>query len=210
MIDTLIQRHLSLRAGTLRADDRSVEAVVSSETPVPEWDDLRGEVIPRVLLVGGAKIPASRQIPLLDSHNRTGIENQVGSVRNLRVEAGQIIGLLVFSSTAEDAWQLVREGHLTDVSVGFAVTTQTYVEAGASRTISGRTYQGPTNVATSWIPRETSIVSIGADSAAKILRSLHRTRLASTHQPQANPHDLLAAVRRLTQRRPAEQSRQND
>ena len=203
MIDTLIQRTLTFRAGTLRDDDRSVEAIISSETPVAEWDDLRGEVIPRVLLAGGAKIPASRQIPLLDSHNRSGIQNQVGSVRNLRVEAGQIVGRLVFSSTAEDAWQLVREGHLTDLSIGFAVTTETHVGAGSSRKINGRTFQGPTNVATSWIPRETSIVSIGADPNAKIMRSLRGTRLAPTYQPQTNPHDLLAAVRRFKGRQSA-------
>ena len=196
MIQELEHRQLSLRPSTLRDSDRSVEAVISTETPVREWDHDRGEMVPRVLLAGGVKFPDSRQIPLIDSHDRTSTKNQIGSVRSLRIEAGQVVGRLVFSSTANDTWQLVREGHLTDVSIGFAVTTETHVGAGTSRTIQERTFRGPVNVATEWFANELSVVVIGADPGAKIMRSeLVGARSLQTYQPVANSHDLMTAVR---------------
>lgn len=163
-------RSLEVRAKSFREDERSVEAVISTETPVlmPDWS--RGELVPEVLLARGAEFPKSRQIPFLDSHNRSSIKDQLGSARNITVNDGNITATLMFSKAAqaEDAMAGVREGHITDVSVGYDVLKRTYIAEGQTKTISGREFTGPVNVVTKWRLREVSLTPIGADAQAKL------------------------------------------
>lgn len=161
-------RSFKVRTKSLDENNRSIEAMIATETPVNEWDWQRGEVVPRVLVAEGAILPKSRQVPLLDAHNRYTTAAQQGSIRNLKVEANGVAGRLSFSSTAEDAWTKVREGHITDVSAGFAVLKEHYVPAGETRNFFGKTYTGPMNVATKWRLHEGSTVPIGADEQAKM------------------------------------------
>ncbi len=163
-------RSLEVRAKSFREDERSVEAVISTEAPVlmPDWS--RGEMVPEVLLARGAEFPKSRQIPFLDSHNRSSIKDQLGSARNITVGDGNITATLMFSKAAqaEDAMAGVREGHITDVSVGYDVLKRTYIAEGQTKTISGREFTGPVNVVTKWRLREVSLTPIGADAQAKL------------------------------------------
>jgi hypothetical protein len=163
-------RSLEVRAKSFREDERSVEAVISTEAPVlmPDWS--RGELVPEVLLARGAEFPKSRQIPFLDSHNRSSIKDQLGSARNITVGDGNITATLMFSKAAqaEDAMAGVREGHITDVSVGYDVLKRTYIAEGQTKTISGREFTGPVNVVTKWRLREVSLTPIGADAQAKL------------------------------------------
>lgn len=161
-------RSMRVRAKTMNEADRTVEAFITTETPVMEMDWERYEMVPRVLLTDGAQLPKSRQVPLLDSHNRWTTASQLGSIRQLAKEDGGVSGRLMFSATAEDEWTKVREGHVTDVSAGFEVLDETYVPAGESKRIRGRDFTGPVNVATKWRLREGSITPIGADEAAKL------------------------------------------
>lgn len=174
--DVLDYRAFNVRSATVDTEHRSIEAVIASETPVPEFDWERYEVVPRVLLASGVVMPSGDQMPLLDSHNRWSTENQLGSIRNLRRENGNIVGRLFFSSVAEDAWTKVREGHVTDVSAGFRVHEETYVPRGQTQKIDGRDFTGPVNVATKWGLREGSITPIGADEMAK-MRGLDASNL---------------------------------
>lgn len=163
-------RSLEVRAKSFREDERSVEAVISTEAPVlmPDWS--RGEMVPEVLLARAAEFPKSRQIPFLDSHNRSSIKDQLGSARNITVNDGNITATLMFSKAAqaEDAMAGVREGHITDVSVGYDVLKRTYIAEGQIKTISGREFTGPVNVVTKWRLREVSLTPIGADAQAKL------------------------------------------
>ena len=161
-------RCFGVRASTVNDEARTVDADIATETPVREYDWKRGEVIPRVLLASGVILPESRQIPLLDNHNRWTTQDQIGSIRNLRVEGDRVRGQLNFSSTATSEFTKVREGHITDVSAGFEVLNETYIEQGRTEIISGREFTGPVNVATSWRLREGSITPIGADEQAKL------------------------------------------
>lgn len=161
-------RAFRVRSKTVNAEARSVSAMISTETPVPEWDWQRGEVVPRILIAEGAILPKSRQIPLLDAHRRGSVESQLGSIRNLSRESNGISGEPTFSSAAEDAFTKVREGHVTDVSAGFEVLKENYVPAGETRTFFGKQYSGPVNVATKWRLHEGSMVPIGADEQAKM------------------------------------------
>lgn len=167
-MDALSFRELAFRGTTLDAEGRSIEAVVATETPVlmPDWQ--RMEMVPEVLLMRGAEFPKSRQVPLLDSHARYSTENQLGSVREINVDGSDMVGRLHFSSVAEDQFTKVREGHLTDVSVGYEVLKRTYIPDGQTKSMGGRDYAGPMNLVTKWRVREVSVTPIGADQLAKM------------------------------------------
>ena len=159
---------VSLRSQTINDNDRTIEAVLSTESPVDMWDYQRGQVIPEILLASGVELPKSRQVPLLNSHQRSSIDDQLGSIRNIATDNGEIVGRLSFSKSAENEWQKVREGHVTDVSVGYEVKKKTYVADGQVRNFSGREITGPANVVTKWRLLEGSVTPIGADEMAKM------------------------------------------
>ena len=167
---------------TLDAEARSVEVVCSTESPVEVWDWERWEIVPEVLLMSGCQLPASRQVPLLNTHWRGDISSVLGSCRNLRVDGGDLLGRVHYSQTgaaAEEAFAKTREGHLTDYSIGYRVLESEYVKAGETKTIAGREFSGPVRVATQWKVRELSTCPIGADEMAK-------ARAAT--QPDNPPH----------------------
>lgn len=153
---------------TLDEKTRSVEVILSTENPATIYDWDRGR-INEVLLMDGAQLPETRQLVLLDAHSRYETQDVIGSVREIRVEAGKMVGRAYFSTApeAESAWTKTREGHLTDYSVGYRVDEAVWIPEGQTAAVSGRTYAGPLQVATKWTPRELSAVPIGADAAAK-------------------------------------------
>jgi hypothetical protein len=167
---------ISLRAegpGSLDEKNRSVEVVMSTESPamVRDWD--RG-IISEVLLMSGAEVPETKQLVLLDAHSRYETANVIGSVREIRISGDQMIGRAYYSSApeAESPWIKTREGHLTDYSIGYRVDEAVWVPEGQTATISGRVFTGPVQVATRWTPRELSAVPIGADQNAKARREI--------------------------------------
>ena len=167
---------LSVRKAPVRAEGpvtldpktRSVDFIAATERRVRMFDWDLGE-IDEILLMKGAVLPESRQIPLLDTHSRYGIEDVLGSARDLRVEGDRLIATATFSSVprADEALTKIAEGHLTDCSVGYRVSDYTTVKKGEKAVIGGRTWEGPVRVVTSWIPKELSVCPIGADTAAK-------------------------------------------
>lgn len=169
----LTARSYHVRVDTLDENKRSVEAVIATEAPVLVMDLARWEVVEEILLMSGARFPASNQVPMLDSHDRSSVQKQLGSTRNLRIEGTQLIGLNVFSNSteAEHAWQLTREGHLNDNSIGYRAENFVTIEAGKSAEIEGRQFTASANralrVTTEWAVKENSVCPVGADAAAK-------------------------------------------
>lgn len=161
-------RSVSVRAGSIDDEARSVEATLSSETPVLMFDWQRWEYVPEVLLTSGMQVPRNKQVPLLDSHDRSSMSRQLGSVRDIRKEDTASAGMLVYSSVHENEWTKVREGHATDVSVGYQVIERKYIPEGKSKTIKGRVFEGPVNLVTKWRLSEVSQTPIGADEQAKL------------------------------------------
>lgn len=165
---------LQLRAETVNETERSVEAVLATENPVRVFDLRSLEVIDEVLLMDGVDIP--RQMPLLDNHMRFALEFVLGSARNIRVEKGQLVGRIHFAEGPEDspeerAWQKVRQGHLTDVSIGYRSRNFVDIPAGQTQTVAGRSFTAgdrTLRITTEWQPREGSVTPIGADEAAKM------------------------------------------
>ena len=154
---------------TLNEEDRSVEVVGATENPAEVWDWDRWEVVNEVLLMDGCEIPQGRQVVLLDTHQCYGTASVIGSYRDMRVEGDQMIGRAYFTSLPEGdgPFTKLREGHLTDFSVGYRVLESEWIPAGKTATIQGRKYTGPLKVSTRWVPREESVCPIGADELAK-------------------------------------------
>ncbi len=157
------------RPASLDEESRSVEVVAATETPVPTFDWENYQQTQEILLMSGCRIPGSRQIVLLDTHSRWAAGDIVGSCRELRLEGQQLVGRAVFTSQpeGEGAFTKLREGHLTDFSIGYRVHAYTRVEAGKTAVVEGRDITGPALVATDWEPKELSICPIGADPNAK-------------------------------------------
>ena len=168
-------RSLSLRLSedgkpsSLIEEARSVEVVAATETPVEVYDYERWELVPEILLMAGCQLPESRQVPLLDTHKRYDTASVIGSCRGLGFEDSQLIGRCNFSEVAEaeGPWTKMREGHLTDVSIGYRILESVWIEDKTTATVEGREYSGPLRVVTRWLPKELSVCPIGADELAK-------------------------------------------
>lgn len=161
-------RKISMGPGpkTIDEEARSVFVVAATESKVRVYDWDRGS-IDEIILMSGVTLPENNQLPLLDAHNRYGTDDVIGSFRNIKIGKKDMTGTAVFSSLAEDVWTKVREGHLTDFSIGYVVNEAQYAEEGESVMIDGRKFKGPVKVVTKSTVKELSSVPIGADDKAK-------------------------------------------
>ena len=162
-------RGFQVRAETFREEDGSFEAVIATELPVMTFD--WNEMVEEILLIDGMEVPPIGQVPLLDTHSRYSTKNQLGSVRDIKKVDREAIARLFVSSVEPDTRMKVKEGHITDCSVGYFITAKTVIEPGKSEVINGTTYTAKNlslHVATSWLLKETSLCPIGADIDAKI------------------------------------------
>lgn len=158
---------------------RTIIATLSTEQPVAMYDYRTRAVIDEVLLASGGQFP--ERMPLLDDHSRYGANAVMGSVRNAVNNGDRWRGTLSFATNAgpdvDQIWEKVRQGHITDVSVGYRYGEGDYVDIapGQTRKINGREFTASRartlRVVTKWSARETSITPIGADDQAKIGRS---------------------------------------
>lgn len=169
-------RALVVDKSIIDEENRTVRTVLATETPALVWDWERG-IIREILLIenDSVNIPESRQVVLLESHNRYGTGSVRGSMQNLRIENNELVADTVFSSLAEDEFTKVREGHLTDVSVGYQTFADKslVIASGETGIVNGRSFVNnyadkyPFVIRTNWTPKEGSLVAIGADEQAK-------------------------------------------
>jgi predicted RNA-binding Zn-ribbon protein involved in translation (DUF1610 family) len=175
----LTTRTYQLRADTLEEETRSIGAVIATEKPVLVMDWSRWEVIEEVLLMAGCRIPADGQVPMLDTHDRTTVQKQYGSTRELRVEGTELVGRNFFSNSAEaeHAWQLTREKHLKDNSIGYRVNNGVRIEKGRTAEVQGKEFTASAEralrVAIEWEVKENSVCAVGADDDAKNRNQSH-------------------------------------
>jgi hypothetical protein len=167
-VNELNFRALPVRADTVDEENKSVQATLTTEKPTPMFDWERWEIVPEILRMDGMRSIPRNQVPLLDSHNRWSVNDQIGSVREIEQEEGQLAGTLLFSKSAAEIFDKVREGHLTDVSVGYRINKQHHVPKGETATVKGQEYTGPVNIVTDWTLKEASLTPIGADEQAKL------------------------------------------
>ncbi len=169
----LVSQPIKIRAKSVNEQARSVEAVLTTGNPVQVFDWNDWEIVDEVLLPEGAVF--ADQIPYLDSHQRWDTGDLLGSIRGIKREGDNaIVGTLVFVEGDPDVdkvWNKVRQGHLTDVSIGYQITQSVRLEPNTKANIGGREFAAgprPMRVATQYVIREGSSVVIGADQAAKI------------------------------------------
>lgn len=176
MKNKMVTRNFPVRNSTYDEETGIVKGVLTTEEPAMVIDWSKWEVVREVLLMSGAEIPEIKQVPLLDSHDSRTTKNIVGSIRNIELEDKQIVGDVVLSSTAEAEKTKIKEGHITDLSVGYAVDEKSsqYLKKGESVKIGDTEYKNEYEdgmllvIRTAWRLLETSLVAIGADPKAKL------------------------------------------
>lgn len=157
----------SQRAATISETDRSVEFIAATDEPVEVWDWETWRPIREVLLMSGRVDPPTGQVPLLDAHMSYSVDAQLGSFRDIRTEEHTTVGRVYISSTREDVWTKLKEGHITDCSVGYLIRIFETLKDGVEKIYDGLTIAGPCRVVTSWELKELSLCPIGADPGAK-------------------------------------------
>lgn len=156
------------------ASSKDGRAVIATETPVDIYDPQRGPM-KQVLLMDGVQFRnAKRQLPIVDSHNDKTVRNVFGSIRNIVVEDGQLIGVAEFASDEESQVVATRytEGHLNDFSIDAVILERQYIQQGQSYTTKrGVVIDGPAEIVTAWEPHNASICATGADPNSTVRRS---------------------------------------
>jgi hypothetical protein len=165
-------RTMTLRAATLDESARSVEVTMCTENPTTVYAPGYG-IIDEVLVADGGEFPA--QLPLLEVHNRYSLDAVLGSVRNIRRDGATWVGRAFFAEgneRADTAWNMVRQGHLTAVSLGYLQTAGVEIPRGQTNNIAGRSFTAGTQrsllVTTRYAAKECSLVPVGADKATTV------------------------------------------
>lgn len=150
--DRLFRTHeLDLRL--LDEEARTVPAVLSTSGKVSRffgWEKL--EHSKKAVDLGRA---ARGGLPLLFVHDQ---RDPIGRVLDVKLEGARLVGTLRFGThaRAEEVFQMVRAGDLTDVSIGYRVTKWQDEEGG--------------RLAVRWEVLEASVVAVGADPNAGMRR----------------------------------------
>lgn len=162
-------------------DKREVTYVAATETPVETW---RG---PEVLRMSG--MSARRHIPFLDSHRQSDAGAVIGSLTYEVV--GRELHITVRyakSALAEERWQLVKDGHLRAVSVGYFVRETLVLADGEVNGEGDAEVRGPATIITNWTLIEVSQVALGADENA-LRRSATEGLMADPAKPATQPEN---------------------
>lgn len=152
-----------LTLGAICDAERTVEASLSSETPV-----FRQGVGDEVLVHTPAAVDLSRApLPLITAHDQQSIP--VGIVEGLSVVGGKLRGTLRFgaSQRACEIWDDVVAGIVRSLSIGYQVLEFQQ--------------DGDVFFATRWQPFEISIVAVPADTTVGIGRSLTKGKNMNTN-----------------------------
>ncbi|MCV6548567.1 MAG: HK97 family phage prohead protease [Cohaesibacter sp.] len=163
-----LSRSADLTPSTYDENARSVVAVLSTGSRVRRWWDFEE------LEISDSAIDLTRadsgQVKLLDHHNQYERNAVLGAVSNVRIEGGQLVGLLTFadSDVGRDAEGQVKRGELSSVSIGYKVDNWERTGVEDERDIW---------TARKWELLEVSLVSVPADPAANI-RSLPKGEIS--------------------------------
>ena len=170
MSDSLITRDIAnWMPKSFNEERRSVKVIAVTENPLLNRN-LHGNSFYQIIVVSGVHLPVNGQVPLLDCHSRMSVSNVLGSARNFIINGDSLECDVFFSGTSMgiEAAQKVKEGHLTDFSVGFLIMKNYWIPEGETQMVNGRSFRGPVQVITQWELLELSIAPIGKDRHAKV------------------------------------------
>jgi len=152
-------------------------AVIATETPVEIYDQSRGWIKQVLLMDGVVFRNGKKQLPIVDSHNDKTVRNVFGSIRNIVIEDGQLVGSADFASDPDSQIVATRyaEGHLNDFSIDAVILERQLIPHGQSyTTTAGQIIEGPAEIVTRWEPHNASICATGADPNSTVRRSADR------------------------------------
>lgn len=168
-IEAIWTREAVIQTPTVESGKPPVAIIrASTGQDVERQDWLSGETYIERLAISNSAVDLaylnSSQAHLLDSHNLGSTEAILGSVTRAWIEGGSLYveatgPLPGTSPRLDEVWNLVRQGMPKNVSIGYSVTEWTETREG------GRLVR----TATRWVPREVSLVTIGADSDAQVI-----------------------------------------
>lgn len=173
---------------TIREEDHSVEFVLASEEPAAVFDPSLFRVVNEVLVSSGMEMPPENRLPLQDSHRRESVDDNLGSVREIRRENSQIVGRLYFDADdpkALKAFNKVKNRHLDSGSITYRQLASVWIDRGESLDYLGATYAGPLLLTKAWEPKEFSLLAIGADKNSKARSELEAEQITETTSREA-------------------------
>ncbi len=164
----IIQRSFRVDNTSYDEKTRSIGAVAITQNPVLIYDMERWEPVMEILFMDGAEFPDNKQVPFIDSHDRSSLRNAFGSARQWLLEnvtPPQYSCRVFFDSTQDgkDIEIKYKEGHLTDVSAGYRWLETYYVPSGQQMEFRGQIYKGPIRLTPKFQVRELSGTIVGAD-----------------------------------------------
>jgi phage head maturation protease len=168
--DQVTTRFLSSAPLSFNAESRSVSACLSRGAPVKRFYgteklriDSKSVILDRMRSGG---------IPLLDSHNNSGISGALGRVRSVWFDGGALMGSLTFNQTpqGEMAMGMVERSEILALSAGYRVEAwEIFDEDGNPVDENRASFEDDlTFLATKWELLEASLVSVPADSFASV------------------------------------------
>lgn len=171
-LDGLLTRELEVRTDSFDEATRSVEAVITTEAPVPTLDRARRELVDEVLVADGFQF--REHLPLLNNHRRGDVLDVLGHVADVRQEGDAWVGRVYVATGGEDSAQEhlfrnLRDGHHRGFSIGYVPQEMTRVAPGQTVRVGERTFTAgdrPMRVAARTQAFEVSAAPVGADERA--------------------------------------------
>ena len=171
MLESLYTREQPVEPDSLSDDGRSFTAVLTTEAAVPVYARDLNRAIDEVLLSSGVEF--RNHLPVLNNHRREDITDVLGAWDAPTRGDGQHLSRATLSMAqhVEPARDLVRDGALRSVSVGYWPMEPIDLNPGEQTVVESRTYKaGPRGLrlAQKTMIFEGSIVPVGADPEATI------------------------------------------
>ncbi|ENV4137244.1 phage major capsid protein [Escherichia coli] len=114
------KRELTKPLQAINTESRTIDVAFCSETPVER--EINGELYNEILLCDDINVNLSRlnnNGAVLFNHNR---DDLIGVVESARIDADRIgRATLRISSTANDEWEMIQEGVLSHISIGYNI-----------------------------------------------------------------------------------------
>lgn len=148
---------------TMNDEERTVDVVVASDKPVRMWSMDKGSYLEE-LDMDGANLSRMDRAPVFDNHFNSGAAGQLGAVvpGTARTVNGELRATLLFSKNDEvtPIWNKIREGIVSNISVGYQVEKADVVRKNEDGT---KVYR-----ASIWMPYEVSLAPIPADHTSVV------------------------------------------
>lgn len=162
----------------INENERSAEFVAATENGVETYDG------PEYLDMDGVNLERYLSNPLLlDAHQREKTADVIGGNTEISIEKRKIIAKPHFAthSNADDIYNLVIDGFVRMLSIGYIITKREVIEEGATAKLGRKSIKGPAVIGREWMLLEISTVPIGADPDA-LKRSMNELNLTEARQ----------------------------